>query len=341
MKIIIPMAGKGTRLRPQTITTPKPLFNIVGQPLLNRLIKSLLEIVDPYFIDEIIFIINHSEKNKIEHHIINVTKHFGISIKFYYQDQPLGTADAIFKAHKSLTGPIIIAFSDTLFYNKEKYLIQNIHADNIIWTKKVTNPYYFGIVKCNSSGYITNFLEKPTKITSNIAIIGIYYFKNSSILKNELKYLLDNKLSNNQEYQFTDVLENMRKKGISFLSKEVYQWMDFGDPEKTIISNSAILYIESKKQKLIHKKSMITNSIIISPSYIEKDVFIENSVIGPYTSIGKFTNIKNSFIQQSIIQDYTILKYINIKKSIIGNYVKFTEKTKQINLGDYSTVQNI
>ncbi|WP_185882442.1 sugar phosphate nucleotidyltransferase [Blattabacterium cuenoti] len=339
MKIIIPIAGKGTRLRPQTITTPKPLFNIVGQTLLNRLIKCVLQIVDQYCINELIFIINYSDKNKIEHQIIYLTKNFGICIKFYYQHKPLGTADAIFQAYKSLTGPIIIAFSDTLFYHKKKYLIQNIDADNIIFTKKITNPYDFGIVKCDSSGYITNFVEKPTTKNYNIAIIGIYYFKNSSILKNELQYILNQKLNElNKEYQFTDVLENMKKKGISFVSQEVDKWMDFGNIKNTIFSNSAILDIESQKTKLIHKKSIIKNSIIISPCYIENNVFIENSIIGAYTSIGKFTTIKNSCIKQSIIQNYTILQHINIHHSIIGNHVFFSEISKTVNLGDYSTI---
>ncbi|AEU09600.1 sugar phosphate nucleotidyltransferase [Blattabacterium sp. (Cryptocercus punctulatus) str. Cpu] len=336
MKIIIPMAGEGSRLRPHTLITPKPLIQILGKPILKRLLESLFKSIEILSIKEIVFIIGKVGK-KIEKQLIKISNDIGFhKIVIYYQEKPLGTADALIKAKNSLIGPIIIAFSDTLFYNDDFKIIKNTKIENIIWTKKVKNPNLFGIVESDPSGIITRFIEKPKNNVSNLAIIGFYYFKNSSFLKKELQYILDHNIKNKQEYQLTSALENMRKKGIRFTSKQVQVWMDFGNKKRTISSNSKILSIESKKSELIHEKTIIKNSFIIRPCFIGENTIIENSIIGPYVSIGKFTKIKNSNIKKSLIQDYTIIQNVNIYNSIIGSYTSYIEMPKKVNLGDHS-----
>ncbi|WP_041177980.1 sugar phosphate nucleotidyltransferase [Blattabacterium sp. (Mastotermes darwiniensis)] len=334
MKIIIPMAGEGSRLRPHTINTIKPLITIVGKPILKRLLENLLKFIKGTSIKEIVFIIGEIDK-RIEKKLIKISNDIGITeVTIYYQEKPLGTADALLKAKNSLEGPIIVAFSDTLFYHENFEL--NTNAENIIWTKKVKNISSFGIVECNPSGLITHFIEKPKNNRSNLAIIGIYYFKNSSLLKKELQYILDNNIRNEKEYQLTSALENMRRKGISFTSQQVQKWMDFGNKKKIISSNSKILSIESKHLKLIHPKTIIKNSFIIKPCSIEENTIIDNSVIGPYVSIGKYTRISNSNIEKSLIQNYTEIRYINIYNSMIGSNISYIGKAKEINLGDHS-----
>ncbi|WP_185873871.1 sugar phosphate nucleotidyltransferase [Blattabacterium cuenoti] len=328
MKIIIPMAGKSSRLRPHTLKTPKSLIKILGKPIIQRIIENLSRSIFP--IKEIIFIIGNLEK-KIEEKLIKISKNIGIHVNLYYQKEPLGTADALLKAKNSLKGPIIITFSDTLFYHDDFKINQNI--ENIIWTKKVKNPNFFGVVTCNSSGLITRFIEKPKNYESNLAMIGLYYFKNSSLLKKELQCILN---KNKKEYQLTYALENMRKKGIQFFNQKIKNWMDFGNKTGTISSNAKILSIEYKKKKLVHSKAIINNSFIIPPCYIEKNTIIENSIIGPYVSIGKFTKIKNSRIEKSIIQNNTVIQYLNIINSIIGNNTYCIGKPQKIHLGDYS-----
>ncbi|WP_185858553.1 sugar phosphate nucleotidyltransferase [Blattabacterium cuenoti] len=337
MKIIIPMAGKGERLLPHTLTTPKPFIPIVGKTILKRLLKSLSRIIEIFSIQEVVFIIR-SFDNEIEKQLFKLTHDIKVNPIIYYQKTPLGTADALLKAKDSLIGEsIIIVFSDTLFYNNTPFEeeITNSIDNNIIWTKKVNNPHLFGVVKCDSSGLITHFIEKPNNYVSNLAIIGLYYFKNSLLLRKELQ-ATNNIIKNEQEYQFTYVLENMRKKGVKFISKQVKEWMDFGNKKRTICSNSKILSIESKYLKLIHKKAIIKNSLIIKPCYIEKNTNIENSIIGPYVSIGKHSKIKNSHIEQSVIQDYTEIQCANLNNSMIGNHVSYIKKTKEVNFGDYS-----
>ncbi|BBA16978.1 sugar phosphate nucleotidyltransferase [Blattabacterium cuenoti] len=340
MKIIIPMAGKGSRLFPHTLNTPKSLISIAGKTILKRLLESLSKIIQVFSIQEIIFILKNFENEIVEKQLIKLSYEMNIHPVIYYQIKPLGTADALLKAKNSLTGePVLIAFSDSLFYHNffDKEITTH-QVDNIIWTKKVKNPHLFGIVKHDSSGIITHFIEKPNNYISNLAIVGLYYFKNSFFLKKELQFLLDHNIKNEQEeYQLTSVLESMRKKGEKFIIKQIKEWMDFGNQKGIIYSNSKILSIESKNSELIHKKVIIKNSLIINPCSIEENTNIENSIIGPYVSIGKFTKIKNSKIKKSIIQNYTIIQHANLNHSIIGNHsIYIGEKERKVNLSDYS-----
>ncbi|WP_185851020.1 sugar phosphate nucleotidyltransferase [Blattabacterium cuenoti] len=343
MKIIIPMAGEGTRLRPHTLNTPKPLISIVGKSILKRLIDNLSFFLENFLIEEIIYIISYKEK-EIEEKLRNISNEIGIPSIVYFQKKPLGTADALLQAKNSLIGPIIISFSDTLFYHK-KFNSVDKKFDNIIWTKKVKDPNLFGIVQCSLSGYITNFIEKPKNNISNLAIIGLYYFKDASILKNELQYYFlkkeDKNKKNGKEYQLTSVLENMRKKGIKFFSQEIHEWMDFGNKKKIVSSNSKILALEYKKFKLIHKESVLKNSLIIHPCYIGKNSTIENSIIGPYVSIGNFSKIENSNINRSIIQNNSRIRHASFSNSIIGNYTSYIGISKEVDLGDYSMIKEI
>ncbi|ACY40605.1 UTP-glucose-1-phosphate uridylyltransferase [Blattabacterium sp. (Blattella germanica) str. Bge] len=335
MKIIIPMAGKGLRLYPHTLSTPKAFIHIAGKTILRRLVESFSEVIKIFSVQEIIFIIGNNVGN-IETKLIKLANDIGVHPIIYYQITPLGTADALLRAKDSLNGePVIIAFSDTLFDNTslEKEITNQV--DNIIWTKKVQNPHLFGVVKCDSSGIVTHFIEKPNNYVSNLAIIGLYYFKNSLFLRKELESQSIS-YNNNQEYQLTSVLENMRKKGERFTYKQVKGWMDFGDQKRTISSNSKILSIESNHSQLIHEKSIIKNSFIIKPCSIGKNTKIENSIIGPYVSIGKNTKIKNSNIIRSLIQDDTKIQYANLQNSMIGNHTCYIGETKEVNLGDYS-----
>ncbi|WP_238785024.1 sugar phosphate nucleotidyltransferase [Blattabacterium cuenoti] len=338
-KIIIPMAGKGSRLHPHTFNTPKPFISIAGKIILSRLLESLSKVIKIFSIQEIVFIIGNFEK-KIEKQLIKLSNDVGVNPIIYYQKTPLGTADALLKAKDSLIGgPIIIAFSDTLFYgNIEKEITDKV--DNIIWTKKIKNPHLFGVVKCDSSGIITHFVEKPNNYVSNLAIIGLYYLKNSLFFKEELQSILLDNNNNEQEYQLTYVLENMRKKGEKFTSKQVKKWMDFGNKKRTIYSNSKILSMESKHSELINKKAIIKNSLIINPCSIEENTIIENSIIGPYVSIGKHAKIKNSNIKRSLIQDHSKIFNANFNNSMIGNHTFYIKKEKEVSLGDFSIFKN-
>ena len=201
MKIIIPMAGRGTRLRPHTLTTPKPLIPIAGKAIVHRLVEDLAKAsADP--IEEIGFIIGDFG-SEVEKELHQIAEEIGAKGKIYHQETALGTAHAILCAKESLDGNVIVAFADTLF--KADFTLDT-NQDSIIWVQQVTDPSAFGVVKLNDDNRITDFVEKPKDFVSDLAIIGIYYFKDGENLKNELQYLVDNKVLSGGEYQLTDAL---------------------------------------------------------------------------------------------------------------------------------------
>jgi len=322
------MAGLGKRMRPHTLTSPKPLINIAGKPIVQHLIEEIATFTNNN-INEIAFIVGNWG-NKFENDLIKIAENVNAKGKIYYQTQPLGTAHALLCAKDSFNGPILIAFADTLFYSKPVNL--NNDFDGFIWVQKVKNPKDFGVVKINENEIITEFIEKPDTPISNLAIIGIYYFTNSFQLKTELQNLVNNNIIKSGEFQLTDALQNMLKKQARFKVNYVDEWLDCGNKNATLYAHKKIL--EKNKKELINDIS-ITNSLIIKPCFIDKNVTINNSVIGPYVSIGNNSIIQNSIIQNSIIQSNTIINDANIENSMIGNFSKITGKKLELNLGDF------
>jgi len=334
MKLIIPMAGMGKRMRPHTLTVPKPLLPIAGVSIVERLVEEIAGLVtEP--LEEIGFIIGNFGK-EVEERLIHVAKKFNSIGKIYYQEEALGTAHAIYCAQPSLNGKVVVAFADTLFKANFDF---DENADSVIFVKQVDNPEAFGVVKMDGDR-ISDFVEKPKEFVSNLAIIGIYYFKSGENLASELKYLLDNKVIVNGEYQLTDALENMKSKGQLFKPGMVYEWLDCGNKDATVYTNQRILtYLP--KDNLVSKKAKIKNSTILEPSFIDDDVVIENSIIGPFASIGKSTKIVSSVVKNSIIQENSLVENAVIDNSMLGNYVKLEFKALDLSIGDYSVHKNV
>lgn len=334
MKIIIPMAGMGKRMRPHTLTIPKPLIKIAGKPIVQRLVEEIAKVSEDK-IDEIAFIIGDFGK-EVEEQLINIAKKVGAEGKIYYQLDALGTAHAILCAKKSLEGEVTVAFADTLF--KAEFTLDK-QKDGIIWVHKVKDPSAFGVVKTNEKNIITDFIEKPKEFISDQAIIGIYYFKDGEYLKNELQYLIDNDVIKGGEYQLTDALENMKQKGTEFSVGEVSEWLDCGNKDATVFTNQRILEF-NKKENLVARSAKFENTIIINPCYFGENVKIKNSVIGPHVSVEESTEIDHSVVTNSIIQANSKLSGVNIDNSMIGNYVEYTEKENDVSIGDYTSLSN-
>lgn len=332
MKIIVPMAGMGKRMRPHTLTVPKPLIPIAGKPIVQRLVEDIAAVCQEK-IDEIAFIIGDFGK-EVEDTLTAIAVSLGATPKIYYQQEALGTAHAIWCAEESLDGKVIIAFADTLFKADFKL---NESSESIIWVHKVTNPSSFGVVKVGHDNAITDFIEKPKTFISDLAIIGIYYFKDGANLRKEIKYLLDNNIVVNGEFQLTDVLQNMKNKNMKMEPGEVEEWLDCGNKDNTIYTNQRILE-NHKEEKLISDTANIINSIIIPPCFVGKNVQIENSVIGPHVSVGYNTIVKNSLIKNSIVMRNSHIENLNITNSMIGNYVDIKGDVGEVNIGDYTTL---
>lgn len=324
------MAGRGSRLRPHTLTIPKPLLPVGGKPIVQRLVEDITKTCDEK-VDEIAFIIGDFGK-EVEDNLVAVANNLGAKGSIYYQEEALGTAHAILCAKESLKGKVVVAFADTLF--KANFQL-NSDADGIIWVNQIDDPRSFGVVKLNENNIITDFVEKPQHFVSDLAIIGIYFFKDGENLKTELQYLIDNNIKEKGEFQLTNALENMKRKGVKFVPGKVEEWLDCGNYKATVYTNQRILEFDKDSIKTEPTLSN-SNSSIIQPCYIGKNVSITNSVIGPHVSIGDNVQIKQSIITNTIIQSNSTIENSNIKNSMIGNHTKIYQQQQELSVGDYS-----
>jgi len=332
MKIIVPMAGRGSRLRPHTLTIPKPLIPVAGKPIVQRLVEDITKICGET-VDEIAFIIGDFGE-QVEKDLVAVAEELGAKGSIYYQEEALGTAHAILCAKDSLVGNVVVAFADTLF--RADFTLDS-DSEGIIWVSQIDDPSAFGVIKLNDDNIITDFVEKPTEFISDLAIIGIYYFKDGGYLRNELQYLIDNNITDKGEYQLTDALENMKKKGTNFAPGKVNEWLDCGNYQATVYTNQRVLeFIKDD----IDASLINENSTIINPCYVGKNVTLKNSTIGPHVSIGENTKINNAIISNSIIQTNSCIESIKLRNSMVGNFVKINgnhnEKVNEYSIGDFN-----
>ena len=330
------MAGRGSRLRPHTLTVPKPLIPIAGKPIVHRLVEDIAKVLDEK-IDEVAFIIGEDFGEKVEQDLLKIANSLGAKGTIYYQDKPLGTGHAIMCAKESLSGPAVVAYADTLFkadFNLDK------SADAVMWVKKVENPSAYGVVKLNDKNEITDLVEKPEDFVSDLAVIGIYYFKDVEVLKNELQNVLDAKLTRGGEYQINDGIEAMRKSGLRFVPGKVDEWMDCGNKNVTVETNGRMLkFLHQDGEKLISDSVKIKDSEITEPCYIGENVELINAKIGPNVSVGDGTKIENSTIKNSLIQTFADVKNAKLDNAMIGNHAKFDGDFTQISIGDYTVLE--
>lgn len=335
MKIIVPMAGRGSRLRPHTLTVPKPLIPIAGKPIVHRLVEDIAGVIHQE-IDEIAFIIHESFGKQVENDLIAIAEKLGSKGTIYYQNEALGTAHAIMCAKESMSGPIVVAYADTLF--RADFTLDTT-ADSVIWVKQVEDPSAFGVVQLNGNNQIVDFVEKPKEFVSDLAIIGIYYFKSGETLRAELQYLLDNNVVKGGEYQLTDGLENMKQKGLKFVPGQVDEWMDCGNKDVTVDTNSRMLnFLHNDGENLVSDTVRIENSTIIPPCFIGDDVVLINTTVGPNVSLGKATHLINTKIKNSLVQTHAHIKNANLDNAMIGNHAVFNGEFTSISIGDYSVL---
>lgn len=325
------MAGRGSRLRPHTLTVPKPLVPIAGKTIVQRLVEDITRVCEQE-VDEIAFIIGDFGKD-VETELVQIAQGLNAKGTIYHQDEALGTAHAIWCAKQALQGPVIVAFADTLF--RANFTIDS-DKDGFIWVQKVEDPKAYGVIKMNSDEVITDFIEKPQEFVSDLAIIGIYYFKDGGLLKNEIQHLIENNIREKGEFQLTNALESMKEKGLCFYPKEVDEWLDCGNPVAAVHANKRVLEYAPNNELRMNLK--LENSKIIEPCFIGENVVLTNCTIGPHVSIGNETQIQNSTISNSIIQNQTVIENATLEDSMIGNHVAYSGGKNRVSIGDYSKI---
>ena len=339
MKIIVPMAGRGSRLRPHSLTVPKPLIPVAGQPIVHRLVKDIAKVLKQP-IEEIAFVLGDPAwfGDDVVESLKDLAENLGAKASIYRQDKPLGTGHAIMCAEPSLSGPAVIAYADTLI--RAEFDLDPA-ADSVIWTKQVENPEAYGVVKLNDNQEIVELVEKPESFISDQAVIGIYYFKDVAVLKGKLQEILDENIMNGGEYQINDGIKRMMADGKVFKTGTVDEWMDCGNKAITIETNQRMLgFLKAdSEEQLVATSAKLENSNIIEPCFIGENVVLKDATVGPFVSIGNNTVIENSTIKNSLIQTNSTIKNANLDNAMIGNYVKYDGDFTSISIGDYSVLE--
>jgi glucose-1-phosphate thymidylyltransferase len=331
MRIIIPMAGRGTRLRPHTLTVPKPLIPVAGKPIIQCLVEALTASYNGK-VEEIAYIIGDFGP-EVERELIHIAEKMGAKGRIYRQDKALGVGHAIHCAWESLKGKCLIAFADTLF--KADFTF-DAGEDGIIWVQQVKDPSSFGVVKLDTAGYISDFVEKPTTFVSDLAIVGIYYFREAEKLRAALHHIIVNEIKEKNEFQLTTALELLKNQGTRFRTGQIEEWLDCGNKEAILYSNERMLEFSRNSGELIAASAVLENSVVIPPCFVGENACIKNSVIGPYVSVGHGSSVENAVITNTIIQNKSQIKNAILDDSMIGNASRFTGTKNEVNLGDYS-----
>lgn len=323
MKIIIPVAGAGTRLRPHTYTQPKPLIPLAGKTIISFIIDSFIEQGQKDFI----FIIGYLGE-KIKNFVTN--EYPEINADFITQEERGGTGHAVFLA-KELVRPdeeLFIIYGDTICDYPIADFINS--AESIIAVKKVDDPREFGVAEIDESGYIKHVVEKPMIPKSNMAMVGIYKINESRNFFNLMHSAID-KLENTEEYSLTAALEALITSNIKIKAHSVKSWYDCGKKEVLLETNAILL---EKMEYPSEGIPFFENSIVIHPVSIGKDCDISNSIIGPNVTIADHTQINGSVVSDSIIGSYSEIHNVLLNKSIIGSDAIIRGKNQSLNIGD-------
>ena len=322
MRAVIPVAGVGTRLRPHTYSLPKVLLNVAGKPILAHILDSLLE----QNIDKATIITGYMGK-LVEEYVTQ--RYSSIKFDFVVQEQRLGLGHAIWIGKETYNNDeLMIILGDTIFDVDLKFAMHS--ASNSIGVKEVEDPRRFGVV-VKDDEKISKLIEKPENFVSNLAIVGIYYIKDTNILIHSLDNIISNEIRTRGEFQLTDALQDMIEHGAEFSTFPVEGWYDCGKPETLLSTNRFLL-----DQKPYHPE--LNESIVIPPVFISENASVERSVIGPYTSIADGAVVKDSVIRNSIISFGAKVTSSLLEESIIGNEADVKGHFHRLNVGDSSQI---
>lgn len=337
MKLIIPMAGRGTRVRPHSHTTPKPLLPVAGTMIVERIVETFGRTLDRP-IEEIVYILGPDFGQPIRDTLTEMSQRQNAKATFKVQDVALGTAHAVLCAEETLEGEVIIVFADTLFDTANKVTLDD--ADSVIWLKEVEDPSRFGVA-VHEGDTITDFVEKPSEPISNQAIIGVYYFKEATQLRTEIEYLMEHNITGHgDEYQLTDALDRMLKKGRVFKKATVDEWLDCGTLPAWLDTSGVILAKEYGEQhEDSQEASGYPGSTLLPPVYIGEGVTIEHSTVGPNVSLEAGATVRGSTLRDSIIQQKATLEQASLTHSSVGQHAHVQHFEGELHIGDHSMIE--
>ena len=321
MRAIIPVAGEGSRLRPHTYTLPKVLINVAGKPIIGHILDKIIH--DGF--NEATIVIGYMGEKIIKY----VTSNYSLKVDFIEQEERLGLAHSIYIARETIPDePVLIILGDTIFDVELQPVISGNHTS--LGVKFVDDPRRFGVVQ-SGNGFAEKLIEKPEKFISNLALVGLYWIKNTKLLKTSIDEIIEGEIKTRGEYQLTDALQKMIDKGEKITTFNVEGWYDCGKPE-TLLSTNRFLLEKNSTQKTGD------GFIVIPPVFISPKAKISGSVIGPYTTVADNAVVVDSIIRDSIISEDASVEQSLLDNSLIGNSSVVKGAFRRINIGDSSEI---
>jgi glucose-1-phosphate thymidylyltransferase len=326
VQVIIPLAGFGTRLRPHTYTKPKPLIPVAGKAVLGHILDKFAGLP----VDE--FIIVHGYLgDQIQDYMAQQYPQY--RARFVEQTELIGQADAILRCRPFVQGPVLIVFVDTLF-EVDLAGLANEAADAVIYVREVQDPRRFGVTILDAGGFVTRFVEKPDSLDNRLAVIGMYYLRDSAALMAACQELMDRNIQTKGEYFLADALNLMVERGQKFRTQTVDVWEDCGKPETVLHTNRYLL--EHGHDNSAERTG--NGYLVIPPVHIAPTAVIERSVIGPYATISAGCRVSGAIIRDSIIDEDACIEEATLDQSLIGKGAFVKSKYRKLNVGDSSSV---
>ncbi len=326
MKLVIPMAGLGTRMRPHTWSRPKPLLPLAGRTMLDHILDRFHDLP----IQNYVFIVGWLGE-QVEAHC---ERHYDIPTVFVNQERMLGQAHAIWLARDHLEGPLFLMYVDTLFDDVDFSALDQEGLDGIIFTKEVEDPRRFGIVETDSDDYAIRLIEKPDTKENRTVLMGLYYFNDGAWLAEACHELMERDIKTKGEYYLADAVTLMIEQGAKFRTREVGVWKDTGKPETTFETHRYLLEHGCDNSHLAPRPG----AVVIPPVFVHPQAIIERSVIGPYVSIERGARVRDSILRDVLVDEDAELEAVLLRQSIVGRWTTLAGAFNEVNLGDNSSV---
>lgn len=330
MKLIVPMAGRGTRLRPHTHVTPKPLLPVAGRSMVERIVETFAGVL-PRALDEAVYILGPDFGGDVRKSLTEISERFGMRAHFAVQERALGTGHAVIQAADHLDGECVVVFADTLFAMD---VAPDLDADAVVWVKWVDDPRRFGVV-VKEGERITAFVEKPQEPISNEAIIGIYYVREGVRLREALQYLLDHHVTGvGDEYQLTDALDRMLTEGSVFKTASVTEWLDCGTIPALMETSGVVLAKDGENRK----EGTVEGTTLVEPVYVGPGATVRHSVVGPNVAVEAGATVEGSVLSDTIVFEKALVAGAALHGALVGRHAVVRSFSGTLNVGDHATV---
>jgi glucose-1-phosphate thymidylyltransferase len=335
LKIFIPMAGWGTRMRPHTWSKPKPLISVAGKTSLEHLLDMFSSVPNPGNIEFVFIVGPYLGELQVPPFVRE--NYPGMKAHFVVQEEMKGQSHALWLAREFMHGPLIVCFADTLLETDFSFLAQE-EADVVAWVMPMEDPRRFGVAELDEEGWVTRFVEKPESMENNLVVVGCYYFKSAKKLLAAIEEQMERNLTLKGEFFLTDTISLMIEQGARVRTQRAGSWLDTGTIDATLDTNKILL--AGKANKIENEN--VDGVEIIAPSFVHPSAEIRNSVIGPYSSIGANCRIVNSWIEQSIVEADCEIQDAALSRSLVGIKASIRGRGDgqviQLNVGDNSDV---